>query len=95
MSTMSIIGRIILVILGWYSTGLILVGLISRFDGPFDPGDWKDYRRFCYQFACLGPITALIILGYAIYVISKNTHAPRTLAQLTDWIIAGFRKPPA
>jgi len=99
---MSTASWITVVVLGWYPTGLLLVGLVMAFEKP-DPNNWKRDRKTFYGLASLGPILAilLLVIGASIAVGSATLRIKRIFTQkgvrlvaLTDWVIAGFRKPP-
>lgn len=93
---MSLTGWIVLGVLGWYPTGLLLMGLCSVFDKP-KYENWREDRQCSYEIAWLGPLIWLVMFCYGIYAFFKfieEIGAPKALINLTDWIVAGFRKPP-
>jgi len=94
--------RIISVALAWYLIGFLSICITNFFDKVDSYEQWRKHRGIFYGLAFAGPICTIIIVADAliqfIKTIWKLYRASRFFpigVKIADWMIAGFRKPPA
>ena len=99
---MEMVLRIVVGALVWYLIGFLTICVSNLFDGLKSHEEWVKFRKWLYWIGLSGPIITIVIIIYLlvklIKMIWKLCHANSLfafVAKISDWMIAGFRKPPA
>ena len=88
--------------LSWFLIGFLTVCIANFFNGPKDHEEWLKFRKWLYALSLFGPILTIFIicdrlfkLIKAIWKFCRGNSLFIFVARISDWMIAGFRRPPA
>lgn len=79
----------------WYVIGLLSYGIGMAAFSKITKESWKNDRRNGYQMAWMGVIIAIGVLIALICKVLAGNSIFKSFVRATDWIVAGFREPPA
>lgn len=87
--------------LAWYMIGFLTVCVSNLFDGLKSHEEWVKFREWLYWIGLSGPIITIVIIIYLlaklikmIWRFCKINSLFTYISKITDWMIAGFRRPP-